>query len=107
MKNNEYSENLLRLIASCVYSSLFLQASREMFGRSWYSLGAAEQQAIIQAVTAQVGYNMNFLTLEVLKKTLGQKDLKSPAGFQPQTDMGLKSQKDTSQSQPPASQEKK
>lgn len=82
--NNQYSENLLRFIGATLYSSLMLQASREMFSRSWYQLGYEEKQAVIQAVTGQVGLNMNFLTPEVLMKTLAQKFQETPVGFQVQ-----------------------
>ena len=51
----DFGENLLKMIAAELYFLLGMQASREMYGRSYFSLGAGEKQAVDQAVLGAVG----------------------------------------------------
>ena len=75
---DKFETNVLRLISAELYLSLGLQAAREMFGKSFFSLGAGEQAAVNQAVFAGVSGNYQAMTPEFLK---GQ-TAKPPVGFQ-------------------------
>ena len=81
MADEEFKTNLLRVIAGELYFSLGLQTSREMYGKSYTSLGIAEKNAVDQYVMSQVAANYNVLTPEFLKGQQSQ-----PTGFQPPPD---------------------
>jgi len=55
------------MIAAEFYFSLGMQAAREMYGKSFFSLGAGEQTAVNQAVFAGVSGNYQTLTPDFLK----------------------------------------
>ena len=81
MPNGEFETNLLRMIASELYFSLGMQVAREMFGKSYFSLGTGEKAAVDQMVLAQVGGNYQTLTPDFLKGA----GTKQPVGFQATT----------------------
>lgn len=67
---DNFDVNLLRLIASELYFLSGLQAAREMFGKSYFSLGAAEKSAVDNAVAGMTNGNMNLLSPEYLNSLL-------------------------------------
>jgi hypothetical protein len=75
--NDDFEPNLLRLLCGQFWSLLSLTASREMFGKSYYSLSATEKQVVDQTVLNQIGANYAAMTPEFLKGA----DPKPPAGF--------------------------
>jgi hypothetical protein len=79
---NDFDTNLLRLLCGQFWSLLSLTGSREMFGKSYYSLSPVEKQAVDQAVLNQIGANYSAMTPEYLK---GSEPPKA-AGFQPPDD---------------------
>jgi hypothetical protein len=78
---DEFQANLLRFVAGGVYFSLGLQASREMFGKSYFSLGLSEKQAVDNAVLGAVQGNAQALTPEMLYQSVV---VAQPAQNQPQ-----------------------
>jgi hypothetical protein len=88
MAEEKFETNLFRLIAAEVYFSLGLQVSREMFGKSYFSLGNGEKAAVDQAVLAAVAGNYQVLTPEFLKAQAA----KAIPGFQAQSQVETPSQ---------------
>jgi hypothetical protein len=78
MPNGEFETNLLRMIAAELYFSLGMQASHEMYGKSYFSLGVGERAAVDQAVLGGVGGNYQALTADFLRGEVA----KPPVGFQ-------------------------
>ena len=70
--DEKFSENLLRMIGAGVVSSTALVASREMFGRSYFSLGVAERQILDAAALQMIIGNYHSLTAESLANLGGQ-----------------------------------
>jgi hypothetical protein len=79
----EFETNLLKLIAGELYFISCMDASREMLGKNYFSLGVAEKASIDQVVLGAIGSNFQSITPELLK---GQQ-AGPVAGFQagPQT----------------------
>jgi hypothetical protein len=77
MADDNYSDNLLRLLTAQASLLTGMVASREMFGKGYFALGVAEKAAVDQAVLAMVLANYQTLTPEFLARP------KSPqqAGF--------------------------
>ncbi len=67
MAEERFDENLLKLIAAEVFFLVGMQTSREMYGKSYFSLGVGEKGAVDQAVLANVGGNYRSITPEFLK----------------------------------------
>jgi hypothetical protein len=65
--DHPFDTNLLRLLCAQTWSLISLTASRELFGKSYYSLSVAEKQAVDQAALNQIGANYNSMTPEYLK----------------------------------------
>ena len=78
MADDDFQTNLLRAIASELHLQTGLQAGREMFGKSYFELGAGEKAAVDQAVLSMIGANYNWLTPELLRSQESQQ----PVGFQ-------------------------
>jgi len=57
MPEEKFETNLLKLIAAQVYFLVGMFASREMYGKSYFSLGVGEKAALDQAVFAGVAGN--------------------------------------------------
>jgi hypothetical protein len=74
---DNFDTNLMRFIAASFYLSLSLQASREMFGKSYFSLGVGERAIVDQALQTTVAANYQAVTPEYLKGTTP-----ATAGFQ-------------------------
>jgi hypothetical protein len=77
MAGNTFDQNLMRTIAAELLLLSGMTASREMFGKSYFFLGAGEKGAVDQAVMGMLGSNYNLMTTEFLA---GQ-DAKAPIGF--------------------------
>jgi hypothetical protein len=58
----DFQLNLLKLISAEVYFVAGLIASREMYAKSYFSLGIAEKAAVDQAVWTQISGNLAQLT---------------------------------------------
>lgn len=56
--------NFARFVAAELYFSLALQASREMYDRSYFSLGVGERAAVDQTVWAHVLANFQGMTAD-------------------------------------------
>jgi len=76
MSEADFATNLLRSILANLYFQTAMQASREMYGKSYFSLGVAEKAAVDQAAFAHVASNYNALTPDFY----GQPD-RPPVGF--------------------------
>jgi hypothetical protein len=61
-----FHDNLLRMLAAQLHFSNAMTAAREMFGRSYFSLGAAEKVAVDQAVFGATAGNFQAITPEFL-----------------------------------------
>ena len=79
-----FHDNLLRMVAAQLHFSNAMTAAREMFGRSYFSLGAGEKVAVDQAVFASTASNFQAITAEFLA---GHKP-PHPVGFHVQTHSG-------------------
>jgi hypothetical protein len=75
MAETEFETNLLRLIAAQIYFSLAMTAAREMFGRSYFSLGLPEKQAVDQALLGALAANYQSITPELLRGTMSDTKL--------------------------------
>jgi hypothetical protein len=82
MAEETFSTNVMRLIAAELHFQSVLSASREMFGRSYFSLGPIEKQSIEQTVIGIVANNFQTLTPEFLA---GQ-EVREPMGFRVPTE---------------------
>ena len=77
MPEQKFSDNLLRAIAAELNLMNRMTAAREMFGKSYFSLGGGEQIAVNQAVFGIVASNYQNLTAE----SLAAQKLPEPMGF--------------------------
>ncbi len=77
----DFTTNMLRMICGTLYFSTCMQASHEMYGRSYFSLGVGERAALDQVVLASVAANYHNVTPEKLAVQSAAK----PAGFQIQS----------------------
>lgn len=64
MVDREFETNLLRLVAAEAFFLCSLNASREMYGKSYFSLGVAENQSLDQQVLNQISGNLQALKPE-------------------------------------------
>jgi hypothetical protein len=64
MADKDFESNLLRLVAAETFFLCSLNAAREMYGKSYFSLGVAEKQSLDQQVLSQIGGNFQSLTPE-------------------------------------------
>jgi hypothetical protein len=82
----DFLTNVCRMIAGTLLFSAGLQASREMYGKSYFSLGVAEKLAVDQAVFGMIALNYQAITPDYLMKQTGQQ----PVGFQAQSSAAVK-----------------
>jgi hypothetical protein len=73
----QFSDNLLRAVVAQLHFLNGITAAREMFGKSYFSLGPAERVAVDQTVLAHIGANYHSLTPEALAAQKPQQ----PVGF--------------------------
>ena len=78
MADDKFELNLLKMVAAEIYFSLGMQAAREMYGKSYFSLGVAEKVAVDQMVHQSVTANFQALTPDFVMFQTVQK----PVGFQ-------------------------
>jgi hypothetical protein len=83
MADDVFESNLLRWISSELYFSLGMQTSREMYGKSYFSLGIAEKTAVDNAVGGAVQANYLGMTPELLVQFLAPAQPKAPPAKQP------------------------
>jgi hypothetical protein len=76
-KSDEFDTNLLRLACASQYFVASMMASREMFGKSYFSLGAEEKQTLDQTVFRSIFGNHASITPATFA---GQTP--APTGFQ-------------------------
>ncbi len=58
----DFQLNILKLICAELYFSVGLQASHEMYGKSYFALGAGEKAALDQQVWSQISGNLATIT---------------------------------------------
>ncbi len=63
-KDEQYRQNLTRLACAELFSLLAVIASREMYGKSYFSLGVAEKAALDQTVLSSISGNYHVLVPE-------------------------------------------
>ncbi len=56
-KDEQFGQNLLRLLCAENFFSVAMLASREMYGKSYFSLGEAEKRALDQTVLNSISAN--------------------------------------------------
>jgi hypothetical protein len=81
MAEEKFSDNLLRAIAAELHFLNGMTAAREMFAKSYFSLGLSEKIAVDQAVLGMVAANYQILTAESLAAQQSQQ----PMGFRAPT----------------------
>lgn len=82
MAEEKFSDNLMRAIYAQLLFQSGLLAAREMYGKSYFSLGIGEKAAVDQAVIGMVASNYQNTTAEMLA---GQKT-QEPMGFRAPTE---------------------
>lgn len=80
MADEKFETSVMKMIAAELYFLCGMQASREMFGKSYFSLSAVEKAAVDQLVLSGVGVNFRAITPDLLKDQTTQQ----PVGFQAQ-----------------------
>ena len=72
MPDDNFDTNLLRMIAAELHYQTVMQVAREMYGKSYFSLGVGERQIVDQNTFGQVAANFQALTPEFLAQTKTQ-----------------------------------
>jgi hypothetical protein len=75
--NERYPVNLLRMVAAELHLQNLLVASRDMFGRGYFSLGVGERAALDQAVLGHIAGLYHPISPEFLEA----QQAKQPMGF--------------------------
>ena len=76
---NEFQLEVVKLVASELYFLVGMTAAREMYGKSYFSLGVTEKAALDQLVWTHISGNLAALTPQIFAKQI--QDHKG-AGFQ-------------------------
>ena len=79
MADVEFDRNLMKMIAAELHFLNGMTAAREMFGKSYFSLGISEKALVDQATIDHVGANYRGLTPEFLAEPRAQETM----GFRP------------------------
>jgi len=77
MAEELFSDNLLRAIYAHLHFQSGMLAAREMFGKSYFALGALEKATVDQAVLGMVSANYQHTTPEALAGHISRE----PMGF--------------------------
>jgi hypothetical protein len=77
MAEQTFTENLMRCVVAELHFLNCMTGAREMFGRSYFSLGETEKTALHQVVLGAVGGNYQGVTREWLTGHAQQQ----PVGF--------------------------
>jgi hypothetical protein len=75
---NDFETKLLKMVAAEIYFSLAMTASREMYGKSYFSLGVSEKTTLDGVVWQNVFGNFQELRPDFAMFQTDQK----PVGFQ-------------------------
>ena len=78
----QFETNMIRMIAAELYFLASMTAAREMYGKSYFSLGAVEKAAIDQAVWQSVNGNLEGMTAQLFAKS------EQKLGFQGSSEKG-------------------
>lgn len=78
MAEDKFELNLLKMVSAELYFLLGMQAAREMYGKSYFSLGVAEKATLDGVVWQNVEGNFRALTPDFAMFQTDQK----PVGFQ-------------------------
>jgi hypothetical protein len=78
MADETFAANLMRAVVAELHVLNLQNASREMLGRSYFSLGIGDKMAVDQVVLALVAGNYSGVTAEWLA---GPQPSQQPAGF--------------------------
>jgi hypothetical protein len=78
MADESFTVNLMRAIVAEMHVLNLQTASREMFGRAYFSLGIGDKMAVDQVVLALISGNYTGVTPEWLA---GPQPSQQPAGF--------------------------
>jgi hypothetical protein len=78
-KNLNFDTRLLKWIASELYFLAGMNAAREMYAKSYFSLGEGEKRAVDSAVWSQISGNFQQLTPQLL----GEQTEAPKVGFHP------------------------
>jgi hypothetical protein len=62
MAEEKFSDNLMRMIAAELHLLNGMTVAREMFGKSYFALGAGEKAAVDQTVAGMVAANYQTIT---------------------------------------------
>jgi hypothetical protein len=81
MAEEKFNDNLLRMIGAELHLLAGMTAAREMFSKSYFSLGIGEKAAVDQAVFGMLAANYQSLTPEFLatQQTQQQMGFRAPA----------------------------
>jgi hypothetical protein len=77
MAEEKFSDNLLRAIYAQLHFQSGLLAAREMYGKSYFSLGVTEKMTLDQMVFGTIASNYQSITAE----GLASHKSKEPIGF--------------------------
>jgi hypothetical protein len=77
MAADEFTQNLLRATVAHLHLLNGMTAAREMFGKSYFSLGVVEKGTVDQTVFGMVAANYQSLTAE----SLVEQKTQQPMGF--------------------------
>jgi hypothetical protein len=83
MAEEKFNENLMRAIAAELHFLVGMTAAREMYGKSYFSLGVGEKIAVDQAVTGMVAANYQGI---MTPEGLASQSTQQPVGFRAHTD---------------------
>jgi hypothetical protein len=72
MPDEKFDTNLMRFVAAELYFLVGMQAAKDMFDKSYCSLGLQEKAAVDQWVLSTVGGNFQTLTTEFLRDSVRQ-----------------------------------
>jgi hypothetical protein len=80
MAEENFGENLMRMVAAELHFLNAMTASREMYGRGYFSLGVSERAVIDQIVLMTIAGNFQALT----PTFLADQQVQQPMGFRGQ-----------------------
>lgn len=66
----DFQLEVIKLVAAELYFLTGLTASREMYGKSYFSLGVSEKAAVDQAVWTQISGNLAAITPQIFAKQI-------------------------------------
>jgi len=76
---SDFELEVIKLVAAELYFLTGMTAAREMYGKSYFSLGVTEKQAVDQAVWTQISGNLAAITPQIFAKLIPSQKV---AGFE-------------------------